>query len=125
MVSFQAESVDVPDETDRSYGEGWLSFQWADPLYGREGLTIQLDGHCSRNMPIRSGNGPPDFVDLKRDRVTLRFDPVLAKELELDEEIEIRFALTDEAFYQLQRTIDYFNGVDDIETDSAPDRGGR
>ncbi len=67
MASFQAANVGVPDDIALDYGEGCLSFRWVDPIYGWEGLTIDLDGHCSREMPIRSGKGPPDFVELLRD----------------------------------------------------------
>lgn len=56
---------------------------WGITVYGNEGLKIDLDGHCSRNMPIRSGDGPPDFVDLQRSCLKLRFNPDLAKRLQL------------------------------------------
>ncbi len=112
MLSFQAESVDVPSNSDLDYGEGWLSFIWPDPVYGCEGLTIDLDGHCSRKMPIRSGNGLPEFIALGRDRIGLRFPASLAEKLDLEEEIEIRFSIADREFCQLERTINYFNGVD-------------
>ena len=74
--------------------------------------TIDLDGHCSRRMPIRSGDGPPLVVELQRDRIKLRFPALLAKKLELDEEIEILFAISDNDFAQLQRTIEYFSDAD-------------
>jgi hypothetical protein len=88
---------------------GGLSFTWADPMYGTERLSIDLEGHCSRRMPIRSGNGPPSFVELGRNYVKVRFSPDLAHKLELDEEIVIEFTINDQDFHQLQRTIDYFN----------------
>ena len=56
MVSYYADSV--VNEADTDYGEGWIGFYWIDPLCGREGISIELDGHCSRRMPIRSGQGP-------------------------------------------------------------------
>jgi|SRR3954447_14957715 hypothetical protein len=109
MQSFVAD-IGVPDDIDREYGEGWLSFIWPDPMYGTERLSIDLQGHCSRRMPIRSGQGPPSFVEVGRNRIKMRFPAELAKKLELDEEIEIEFAINDQDFEQLQRTIDYFNG---------------
>lgn len=80
---------------DFDHGEGYCSFAWEDPLYGEEGLTISFDGHCSRRMPIRSGDGIPDFVLISKDRVRLRFDANLAKKLELSELIEIRYLFTE------------------------------
>ncbi|HKA06868.1 MAG TPA: hypothetical protein VKD71_06390 [Gemmataceae bacterium] len=112
MVSYKADEVGVPDDSALAHGEGWLFFGWADPVYGREGLTIDLDGHCSRRMPIRSGQGPPDFMDLQRDRIRLRFDPALARNLEFDEEIEITFAVSDANYSQLRKVFNLFNGVD-------------
>jgi hypothetical protein len=110
MQTFVAE-VAVPDDIGLEYGEGWLAFVWADPLYGREGLQIDVeDSHCSRMMPIRCGQGPPEFVEVARDRVKLRFSPELAKKLELDEEIVIEFAISDQEFEQLERTIEHFRG---------------
>ena len=77
-----------------------------------EGLTISRDGHCSRGMPIAPG---------KVHRILLRFSEIVsgyisclhsAKNLELDEEIEILFSISNADFDQLQRTIDYFSDID-------------
>ncbi len=106
MTIYHATSVDVCADFD--YGEGWIDIQWPDPLFGSEGLRIDLDGHCRRNMPIRSGNGPPEFKALERDFLRLRFTPLLAKTLQLDEEIEIRFALSDSEYAELQKAVNYF-----------------
>jgi hypothetical protein len=110
--------------TDCNHGEGWITFQWPDPFFGSEGLKIDLDGHCSRNMPIRSGDGPPDFVTLQRDFVRIRFTPSLARQLQLDEEIEIRFSIGDLDYAELRKVVDYFNDDETAEQDAAPDRDG-
>lgn len=60
MSRYSASYFGAEVDTDR--GEGWITFQRPHDLYGYEQLTIDLDGHCSRRMPIRSGNGPPDFL---------------------------------------------------------------
>lgn len=93
---------------DVDHGEGWITFHWFEIPSG--GLTIDLDGHCSRGMTIRSGNGPPEFVELQRDAIRLRFDVELAKKLELPEEIEIGFHMPDGEFAKLRRVVDWFNG---------------
>ena len=79
-------------------------------MYGTEGLTIDYNGHCSREMPIRSGEGWPDFAELRRNLVRIRFASSLAVKLELPEEIEIGFSLTDEGFAELQRAVNWFSG---------------
>jgi hypothetical protein len=110
VQTFVAISVSVPNEIDRSHGEGWLQFQWKDSLFGQEGLTIDLDGHCSRNMPMRSGNGPPEVFFLKRDCMRLQFTPSLAKKLELQEVVDIYFSINDAEFLELQQAVDLFFG---------------
>jgi hypothetical protein len=95
---------------DVDNGEGWVIFQWPDELYGYEELTIGLDGHCSRRMPIHSGHGPPDVVELDRNKIRLRFDPELAERLQLSEEIAISYRLTDRDYNQLKSVVTYFNG---------------
>jgi hypothetical protein len=110
MKSFHAHAIEFVGDFD--YGEGWITFQWKDKLYGKEGLTIDLDGHCSRNMMIRSGTGPPEFIELQKDSLKLRFTPYVAKMLELDEEIQITFEPNDEIFKQLKQLKDYFEGCD-------------
>lgn len=108
MTLYHAEKVELSADTKN--GEGWITFRWPDSLYGWECLTIDLDGHCSRRMPIRSGSGPPEFVELQRDRIKLRFDPVLAGRLELEESVEITFTVTDDEFYELCKVINYLQG---------------
>jgi hypothetical protein len=111
MQTFVAD-VGVPDDIDLDYGEGWLVFTWPDPIYGTEGLQIDLDGRCSRMMPIRCGQGRPEFVDVQRDHVKIRFAAELAGKLELDEEIVVEFVINDQEFERLQRTIECFRGGD-------------
>jgi hypothetical protein len=96
--------------TDVDYGEGWVTFCWPHELYGYDELRIDLDGHCSRRMPIHSGAGPPEIAELRRDGIKLRFDPILAQKLELQEEIEILFSLSNAEFAQLRRVVDYLEG---------------
>jgi hypothetical protein len=109
MTRYSATSVHIHADTD--CGEGWVVFQWAEELCGQEELKIDLDGHCSRRMSIRSGTGPPEFVELRRDLVTMRFDSALAQKLQMADEIEISFHLSDAEFADLSRVIDYFNGA--------------
>ncbi|TWU14650.1 hypothetical protein CA54_35190 [Symmachiella macrocystis] len=109
MQTFRAIDIGWPDSVGIDHGEGWICFQWEDHLYGREGLTIDMYGHCSRNMPFRSGIGLVDYV-VHRDSITLRFAPELAKKLELDEEIEIRFDLADSEFEGLKAAMESVGG---------------
>ena len=100
MQTFTA--YEVSDSLDFDDGEGWLCFRWKDPIYGYDELEINLEGHCSRRMPIHSGNGPPEFVSVERDRVVLRFSSALAKKLDLDENIEIIVSLSDDELNRLR-----------------------
>ncbi len=111
MAQYHAEKVELDAETD--YGEGWVEFQWPDSLYGWECLKIDLDRHCSRRMPIRSGDGLPDLVELQRNRIRFRFDPSLARKLELEQDVEITFDISDDEFSDLRRVVDYLFGGED------------
>ena len=73
---------------DFDYGEGWITFCWTTESGIDASLTIDLDGHCSREMPIRSGAGAA-IVSVSPDSVALSFTPELAGKLELDTEIEM------------------------------------
>jgi hypothetical protein len=108
MLLYHAENVELAADTD--YGQGWVTFRWPDRLYGWECLTIDLDGHCSRRMPIHSGDGLPGFVVVQRDRIRLRFDPLLAAKLELEQDVEIAFDVPDDDFRELCKVISYLNG---------------
>jgi hypothetical protein len=111
MSRYSASYVGVEADTD--HGEGLVVFQWPHDRYGYESLKIDLDGHCSRRMPLYSGTGPPEFVELRRDRIRIRFDATLAQKLRLEEEIEILFDLPDAEFAELRRVVDYFDGTGD------------
>ena len=108
MSQYSATSVGVQADTD--HGEGRVVFQWPHDRYGYEELTIDLDGHCSRRMPLYSGTGSPEIVELRPDRIRIRFDPILAHKLGLEEEIEILFRLSDAEFTELRCVVDYFTG---------------
>jgi hypothetical protein len=104
-----AHTIDI--NLDYQHGDGWLGFQWSDdPVYGDEGLLINFDGFSSRNMPVRSGQGPPDFVDLTSDSLHLRFTEELAARLELPKDLIIRFDLNEDKHAELSRAVDYFRG---------------
>ena len=109
MSQYSATYVGVQADTD--HGEGRVVFRWPDDSYGYEELRIDLDGHCSRRMPLYSGTGPPEIVELRRDGIRIRFDPMLARKLVLEEEIEILFCLPEAEFVELRRGVDYFDGT--------------
>lgn len=87
---------------DFDYGEGGINFHWVDSLGYSASLDIDLDGWCTREMPIRSGQGPPKLELLERNRIRLRFSSSLAKKLELDERVEFTFQADDQTFEQLK-----------------------
>ena len=62
--------------------------------------------------PSTRGMARPEFVELRRDGVGLRFDPLLAGKLQLATEIEITFSIPDPEFADLRRVVEYFNGTD-------------
>ncbi len=112
MPLYNATCVCINADVD--YGEGYVVFKWPHELYGYEELEISLDdGFCSRRMPIHSGDGPPESEELLRDSIKLRFTHSLAEKLQLAEEIEISFQLSDDEFVKLKRVVEYFNGVDE------------
>jgi hypothetical protein len=98
---------------DYDHGEGWVVFQWPHDLYGYDELKIDFDGHCSRRMPNHSGQGPPGYAELTRDGIRLRFNPQLARKLELTEQIEVSFCLSDDRFSELRRWVEFFEGSED------------
>jgi hypothetical protein len=108
MQIYEAASVIIAC-LDFDYGEGWIEFEWADQARGTEALRITLDGHCSRKMPIRSGDGWPTDIELAADRIRLRFDAELAAKLEFAELIEIRFTPSDEQYQKLQDFVRYLH----------------
>jgi hypothetical protein len=92
----------VDSALDFDYGEGSVTFAWIDQAGIRRRLTIDIDGHCSREMPIRSGSGV-EIGAICRDRVRLRFTPDLAAKLELDTEIELVGDISERVCADLQR----------------------
>lgn len=92
---------------DFDHGEGWVTFSWVDPDAIRRSLTIDLDGHCSREMPIRSGS-EPEIVAVTRDCVQLRFRPELAAKLELPPDVQFCGNFPDEVVADLIRLMEYF-----------------
>lgn len=105
MVVIQANRLHLA--ADVNYGEGYIAFEWPEPLYGREWLQIDMEGFCSRMMPFRSGQGPPEFLDVDPEFIRLRFDQRLALRLELAPEIEIRFQASADEFRQLLQAVTY------------------
>lgn len=91
---------------DFDYGEGWLTFSWLDENRIHGALAIDIDGHCHREMPIRSGMGV-EIVAVHRDRVHLRFADQLAAKLELDQEIEFAGDISEDACADLRRMAHY------------------
>lgn len=77
----------VSSVLDFDYGEGWVTIAWVDPIGLEASLTIDLDGHCSREMPIRSGSHAR-IVEIAQDRIRMHFPPSLAEKLELDPDVE-------------------------------------
>lgn len=98
---------------DYDHGEGWLVITWPHEFYGYDSLQINFDGHCSRRMPINSGSGSFEYVELTRDRIRLHFDADLAGKLKLDEDIEFSFSISDEQFTELRRWVEFWNGDGD------------
>lgn len=68
---------------DFRHGEGSVGFDWEDSAGIKRSLSIDIDGWCSRKMPIRSGFRL-EIVEVAENRVRLRFRPELAAKLELD-----------------------------------------
>jgi hypothetical protein len=81
-------------------------------------LEIQVgDGHCSREMPIRSGNGPPEIVALTRASVVFRFSQRLAEQLCLEKEVEITFDISDDHFAILKAVMDDLESTRKLSSD--------
>lgn len=108
MLRISGASVDVWADFD--HGEGSLVFTWPEEPLGYETLHIVIDGHCSRRNSMLSGNGPPDFTELGREAVRIRFAPDLARRLQWPEEMEIGFEISDVKFAELRKFIDFFEG---------------
>jgi hypothetical protein len=105
MQSLHARKVNVLADTD--HGEGCMRFEWADELAGWDELKIDLDGHCSRRMPIHSGSGGLECVELSRNRIRLRLSPGLADRLRLDTDVEFTFAIPEPDYAELHRAVEH------------------
>ena len=100
MKSIQIAQIE--NMLDLRYGEGWLTFSWLDENDIRRSLTIDADGHCSREMPIRSGIGVW-VTSVAHDRVRLQFSNDLAARLELEDEVEFVGQIPEDAYADLLR----------------------
>jgi hypothetical protein len=104
MASVHASRVEVCADID--YGEIYLTFEWPDPVYGNECLSIDADAHCSRRNSFYSGSGL-DSLELRRDRLSVRFSETLAKKLMFHRDLEISFGISDDAYERLQGAVDF------------------
>jgi hypothetical protein len=71
-------------------------------------------------MPIRSGYGPPQIEEVRKDGVRLRFSPELAKKLELESEVDVVCNLSDEIVKDLCELRDAFAEIKKIKERSEP-----
>ena len=92
---------------DFEHGEGWVTFSWSDASGMARSLTIDIDGHCRCEMPVRSGNGV-EIAAVLPDRLRLRLPDQLAAQLELDRDIEFVGRIPVNAYTDLQRLAEYF-----------------
>lgn len=90
---------------DFQYGEGWVTFFWITSVGLDASLKIDLDGHCSREMPIRSGSDP-EIVDVAPDCLTLRFHTTLAEKLELEPNVKLLCSFSDADYADLRQLAD-------------------
>ena len=95
---------------DFDYGEGWLTIHWICPIRLDSWLQIDPDGFCHREMPIRSGDGPPQILEVRSDGFRIRFAPELAEKLELDTDVEFVCELSDQTFDDLCKLKVLFEG---------------
>ncbi len=92
---------------DFDHGEGWVTFSWVDTTGLDRKLKIDIDGHCSREMPIRSGSGF-GIVDIHDDSIRLCFSPELASKLELEPEVEFTGQMPDDVASDLRRLAELY-----------------
>lgn len=100
-------SAQIASILDLDHGEGWITISLLDVHGIGRSLTIDADGHCRREMPIRSGTGV-SIVSVHCDHVQLRFTDELASKLELDREIEFQGIVPENAYANLLRLAEYF-----------------
>jgi len=91
---------------DFDHGEGSVTFSWLDVDGIDRSLTVDIDGHCNREMPIRSGTGV-SIASVLPDRVRLRFTPELATRLELKDEVEFEGNISEETYEHLLELAEY------------------
>jgi hypothetical protein len=91
---------------DFDHGAGWVTFSWRDASGIARSLKIFFDGHCSREMPVRSGTGF-EIATVHPDRVRLRFTEQLAARLELDRDVEFVGRIPENAYTDLRRLAEY------------------
>lgn len=115
MRLYHASAVYVSHDLD--YGEGSVEFVWPDEISGWDMLHVELDGHCSRRMPLYSGREGLDRIELSRDRAKFSFAAELAERLKLDREIEIVFSIPDDLFSELEKVVDFMGGDIDGSAD--------
>jgi hypothetical protein len=96
----------IGSDLDFRYGEGWATFSWVDENRIDRALMIDMDGHCSREMPIRSGTGVT-ILAVQRDRIRLQFTDELAAKLELDQVVEFLGTISEESYNDLRRLVEY------------------
>ena len=92
---------------DFDHGEGCVTFSWVTTDGLDALLTIDLDGHCSREMPVRSGT-EPEIVAVESDRIQLRFRPELADKLQLETDVEMICDFDDATLADLRRLWEYY-----------------
>lgn len=94
---------------DLDYGEGWVKIGWTSPSGVDALLQIDADGFCSREMPIRSGHGPPQIAEVRKDGIHLRFSSELAKKLELDVDVDFLCDLSEKVYDDLCKLKELFS----------------
>ena len=99
--------VSADSNCDFNYGEGWITFCWLTDIGLDASLTIDLEGHCSREMPVRSGSGV-SLLSVSRDSVALSFTQELANKLELDANVEFTGAIPEAVRADIQKLIATF-----------------
>ena len=97
----------IDNNLDLDHGEGSVTFSWLDAHGIRRSLTMDVEGHCSREMPIRSGTGA-SIASVLHNRVLLCFTEELAAKLELDRELALEGAVSEAVSRDLRRLAEGF-----------------
>ena len=88
MLRIDVDEIGV--NADLDHGEGCIVVVWKDEMSIQRTLKVDIDGFCSRDMPIRSGRGLID-ASLGERHLKLEFTSDLGKNLELDTIVELRW----------------------------------